>query len=191
MKLLDLTRELSIRAFLRNVHSGTHIEAPAHLLHKGKKIDQFGLDAFITDAVVLDLTRKKPGQPIDDEDLEGAEESAGLSVREGEAVILNTQPSNPTNKVARSTRNPYLSENGAQFLEFKRPVIVGTDALNLERRDASDFYAHRILMRGGILVLEGLCNIDEIGQPRFRLLALPVRLKATAAPVRAAAILEF
>ena len=80
LKLLDLTNELPLEAVLQDTHAGTHIEAPAYLIPSGKKLDQFAVASFMVQAVLLDLTSKKAGQPIDDEDLEGAEESAGLAV---------------------------------------------------------------------------------------------------------------
>ncbi len=190
MKIIDLTAELFLESFLRDAHAGTHIESPAYLFKEGKSIDQYEPETFVTPGVLLDLTHKGPGQAIDDEDLEAAEERAGLALREGEAVLLHTSPSSTADNAAGSMNHPYLSENGAEFLEFKRPSIVGTDAHSLDPQGSSNLLAHSILMRAEILVLEGLCNLDKIGQPRFRLLALPLKLKGSASPVRAAAILD-
>lgn len=183
LRIIDLTSEFSLESFLRDTHASTHIESPAYLFDDAKRIDQYELETLVKPAVLLDLTHKEPGQAIDDEDLEGAEERAGLSLREGDAVLLQT------NRGSASENYPYLSENGAEFLEFKRPSIVGTDAPSLDPHGRSDWLAHAVLLRAGILVLEGLCNLHEIGQPRFQLLALPLKLRASAAPVRAAAVI--
>lgn len=183
LEMVDLTAEDSIEVFSRDKHRGTRIEAPGYLIEGGKTIDQHGSDSFEVQAVLLDLTHKKSGQPIDDEDLESAEERAGLAVREGEAVILHTGCDD-------EAQYPYLSQNGAEFLEFKRPFIVGTDAGNLDQSDSEGLPAHTILMRAGILVLEGLCNLDKIQQARFQLRAVPLMARATASAVRAAAILD-
>lgn len=188
MRILDLTREFSLEAFLRDIHVATHIEAPGSLFTGRKTVDQFGLESFMLQAALLDLTHKKAGQSIDDEDLEAAEERAGLALREGEAVILHTASGNSNGNRIRSANYPYLSENGAEFLEFRHPSVVGTDAPSLDPRDG--FQAHSILMRAEILVLENLCNLDKIEHPRFQLAAFPLRLKDSASPVRAAAILE-
>lgn len=190
MKLLDLTADLSLDRFIRDTHAGTHIEAPAHLISGGKRIDQFGLELFAAESVLLDLTDRKPGQPIDDEDLEGAEERAGIGLREGEVVLLHTGSENFRHHDSVPTPHAYLSENGAEYLEFKRPFMVGTDAPSLDPNGSKELSAHSILMRAGILVMESLCNLEKIQQSRFRLLALPLKLNGSTSPVRAVAILD-
>lgn len=186
MKVIDLSGEVIIENFNRDVHDVAHIEAPAHQIKDGMRIEQYPIEIFLVHAVLLDLTHKKSGQVIDDEDLEAAEERAGLALREGEAVLLHT-----TRSDAPNPRNyPHLSENGAQFLEFKCPSIVGTDAPSLDPYDDRVQPAHSVLLQAGILLLEGLCNLEKIDRPRFQLVALPFNLKGSASPVRAAAILQ-
>lgn len=184
--MIDLTTEGTLEGLFRELHAGTHIEAPAQLISTGKRIDEVPVQTFMTSAVVLDLTSKGAGQEIDDEDLEAAEERGGLSIREGEAVILGTGADEPS----KAANHVCLSENGAEFLEFKHPCMVGTDAPSLDRHENVGLPAHTILMRAGILVLEGLCNLKEVEQPRFRLLALPLKIRASSSPVRAVAILD-
>jgi kynurenine formamidase len=188
--MLDLTADLSPDLFIRDTHAGTHIEAPAYLFSGGKRIDQFGLESFVADSVLLDLTDKEPGQAIDDEDLEGAEERAGIGLREGEVVLLHTRSENSKHGDGVPTHHVYLSENGAEYLEFKRPFMVGTDAPSLDANGSKELSAHSILMRAGILVLESLCNLEKIQQSRFRLVALPLKLNGSTSPVRAVAILD-
>jgi len=190
LKMIDLTSQLTSDAFLRNAHAGTHVDAPAYIFDGGKTIDQFKPEVFVGNAVLLDLTHKKPSEPIDDEDLEAAEERAGLAVREGEIVILYTGGENSIHGEGPSAASyPYLSENGAQYLEFKRVTMVGIDTPNIDPPNSKPLPAHATLLRKEILVLENLCNLDEIEQPRFRLAALPLKLKASTSPVRAVAIL--
>jgi arylformamidase len=190
LKILDLTVDNSLDLFVLDTHAGTHIEAPAYLLSGGRRIDQFELESFVAESALLDLTDKKPGQPIDDEDLESAEESAGIGLREGEIVLLHTRRGDSKHDNTVPTRHAYLSENGAEYLEFKRPFMVGTDGPSLDPSGSKELSAHSILMRAGILVLESLCNLEKIEQSRFRLLALPLKLNGSASPVRAVAILE-
>jgi len=190
LKMLDLTADLSLDLFVRDIHAGTHIEAPAYLFGGGKRIDQFGLESFVAESILLDLTDKEPGQPIDDEDLEGAEERAGIGLREGEVVLLHTGRDDSKHDDTVPMPHPYLSVNGAEYLEFKRPFMVGTDAPSIDPNGSKQLSAHSILMRAGILVLESLCNLDKIQQSRFRLLALPLKLRGSTSPVRAVAILE-
>lgn len=167
----------------------THVDAPGCFVEGGKSLDSFGLDSFLLKgAVLLDLSHKRAGESIEDEDLEAAEESAGVAVREGEIVILQTGWDELSRR-SSSTRHPFLSENGAEFLAFKHVTGVGVDTWNLDRAGNRGFPAHRILMRSGILVFESLCNLREIDQSRFRLVALPLRTKVFISAVRAVALL--
>ena len=140
MKIIDLTHKMRSESapvlrkldFHSNISKNrvlaTHVEAPAYLMREGKTLDQFEPDLFFRDAVLLDLTHMKPRRLIDDEDLEAAEEEAGVAIREGEVVIIRTG----WDQHARSKRywsdHPALSENGAEYLEFKRVCGVGIDA---------------------------------------------------------------
>ena len=186
MRIVDLSRPFSLEDYATEHHSGTHLDAPAYALGGGKLVGDYELERFICDAALLDITHKKTGQPIDDEDLEAAEEAAGLALREGEAVILHTG----TSGVSPVGESPYLSRNGAEYLEFKGVTLVGIDSGNLDNSDSSELEAHRTLLRKEILVLEGLANLRAIDMERFRLSCLPLKLSAATSPVRAVAIVE-
>ena len=182
MRIVDLSNALSLEKFAKDPHTGTHLDAPAYLLRSQRTINDFGLESFFSDAVILDLSHKKPGEAIDDEDLEAAEEAAGLALREGEVAIVYT------GGVVKP--HAYLSENAAQYLEFKRVRMVGIDAPSIDSSTARRLPAHLTLLRRGILVLEGLCNLGEVDLSRFRLAAFPLKVNASTSPVRALAILE-
>jgi kynurenine formamidase len=182
MRIVDLSNAVSPEEFAKDPHTGTHLDAPAYLLKSQRTINDFGLKCFFSDAVILDLTHTKPGEAVDDEDLEAAEEAAGLALREGEVAIVYT------GCVAKP--HAYLSDNAAQYLEFKRVRMVGIDAPSIDSSTSRDLPAHHTLLRRGILVLEGLCNLGEVDLPRFRLAAFPLKVDAPTSPVRAVAILE-
>jgi kynurenine formamidase len=183
MRVIDLSDEFSLEQYRRNPHSGTHIDSPAYLFEDGKKIEEFGFERFMTDAALLDLTHKKPGQLIDDEDLEAAEEAAGLALRDQESVILYTG-------TGVSSPSIYLSRNGAEYLEFKRVGLVGIDAVSIDSSESTQMTTHRVLLAKDVLILEGLRNLHLIDSSRFRLASFPLKLDAAICPVRAVAILE-
>ena len=189
MRVIDLTQKLSLNVYAKELHVGTHVDAPAYVLKGQKTIDQLGLQTFPTVAALLDLTHKKPGEAIDDEDLEAAEEAAGLALREGETVVLYTTIENESMATVPKP-HVYLSKNAAEYLEFKRVGMVGIDAPSIDRLGGANYPAHVTLLSKGILVLEGLCNLEKIDLPRFQLAAFPLRLNAPTSPVRAVAILE-
>jgi arylformamidase len=180
LRVVDLSDRFSLEQYSRDPHSGTHIDSPAYLFDDGKKIEDFGLERFMTDAALLDLTQKKTGESIDDEDLEAAEETAGLGLREEESVILFTGP---------SSSDVHLSRNGAEYLEFKGVGLVGIDTANIDGPESAGSRAHNVFLSKGILVLEGLSNLGSVDSSRFRLACFPLRLSGAISPVRAVAIL--
>ena len=195
MRVVDLTRsqlprKLETRLRVHGTDLCTRIDAPSLLIKGGKTIDQFPPDRLLSKAVLLDLTHKKSRELIDDEDLEGAEERAGLALREGEAVILQTGWEDFAGHREYSSNHAGLSKNGAQYLEFKGIRLVGVDAPNLDHPSNRKLPAHRILLRREILVVENLCNLTQLQKSRFRLIALPPRITAPSSYVRAIAIVD-
>jgi kynurenine formamidase len=61
MRVIDLSDKFLPEQYTSNPHSGTHIDFPAYLFADGRRIEEFGLERFMTDAALLDLTHKKPG----------------------------------------------------------------------------------------------------------------------------------
>jgi kynurenine formamidase len=190
IRMIELTqhgRTGSLRCSGR--YSGTYLESPAYLLKAGKRIDQLPIEAFVNDAVLLDLAHKKPMHPIDDEDLEGAEETAGLAIRERELVLLRTGWDRYLGRREYFLRHPGLSENGAQYLEFKHVSGVGIDAPCLDLPNSS-LLAHKTLLRRKINVVENLCNLNCIGQPRFHLVIVPMKVRVARSMARAIAFVD-
>jgi len=147
-------------------------------------VDQLPANCFIQKGVLLDLTSKGSGESIDDEDLEGAEEEAGLTVRDGEAVVIHTgwKPS-----AAGDFQFPVLSSYGAEYLEFKRVSMVAVDTPCLDEVRGKTFPAHEILLGRNILVVENLTNLEELDDSRFGLIVVPLKVAAKATLVRALA----
>ena len=191
MEYIDLTQpctESSLRkldSFRKRQHSlETHIESPALIWKNGKTIDNFGPEYLIRPAVLLDLRNKVSKGIIDDEDLEGAEEGAGLAIRDGEIAIIQTGWEQFYSHPKRYRAHPALSVNAAEYLAFKGINAVGIDAPSIDLPTESKLKVHSVLFRRRILVIENLRNLDLIEESRFQLLALPLNVKAASSPAR-------
>ncbi|MGO9643388.1 MAG: cyclase family protein [Candidatus Bathyarchaeia archaeon] len=191
MEYVDLTQpctESSLRkvgSFRKRQHSlETHIESPALIWKNGKTIDAFGPEHFVRPAVLLDLRGKVSKGVLDDEDLEGAEEGAGLAIRDGEIAIIQTGWEQFYSHPKRYRAHPALSVNSAEYLSFKGISAVGIDAPSIDLPTDSKLRVHSVFFRRKILVIENLRNLDLIEEPRFQLLALPLNMKAASSPAR-------
>ena len=190
MRIVDVSRVIQGRMPLVRFQthprtSFTRVEAPAFIFRTGRTIGQILVESFVSSAVLLDVSSKEMGE-IDDEDLEGAEEAAGLSVREGELVLLHTSWEERSTK--RKTPFPGLSRNAIEYLLIKRIAGVAVDCPSIDA--AGSMHSHKALLRNEMLVIEDVCNLGEIDRSRFRLLVLPFRLKAAVSPVRVVALLD-
>lgn len=198
MKAIDLSRELPENPLFSwndmSHHEGspdpksrvTRIEAPGLLLKNGKMLSDYDLATFIAHGVLLDLTHKKPGETIDDEDLEAAEEGAGLAVREAEIVILHI---GSDGEAPYSSAFPALSDNSAEYLQFKQIAGLGVDTSNVDQI-GRDFPVHKVLFEKNIFVIENLCDLGRIPESRFEIIALPLRVIGAVSPIRVLAVFD-
>lgn len=157
-----------------SAHSGTHIDAPAHFLAKGKTIDQIPAHRWISPAVVIDVPA--PG-PIDVPQLERQ------GIRTGDAVLLRAN----AGRAADADPDDFsaLTHNAARLLVAKKINLVGIDALSIESYQNPDFPVHRKLLRSGILIIEGL-RLAHVRPGRYTLVATPLLVTGgDGAPARA------
>ena len=167
-------------------HTGTHLDAPYHFVEKGLQIDKIPLTRLITGAQIC-KSRKGPDQPITLRDIVDFETKNG-TISPNSAIIFETGWSSNVTKKNYFTKNPRLSVSAAKYLLEKKVSLVGIDSPSIDMGKDAKFSVHHVLLRGGVLILENLCNLDKIPRIYFELIVLPLKLKgATGSPVRAVA----
>lgn len=158
---------------LLELHTGTHMDAPLHMVEGGATTDAFQVENMVLPCRVLDLTGVEDG--IEPSHLEG------FHIREGEFILFKTQNS------FREGFDPdfiYLKHGGAEYLAKLGIRGVGIDALGIERSQP-DHATHKALLEKGILILEGL-RLREVPPGEYILVAAPFKITGVeAAPVRA------
>jgi len=168
-------------------HSGTHLDAPYHFVEKGVSIDKIPLSKLITNAVICRV-KKDSNEPITQRDVVDFEKRNGM-IHPKMAVVFETEWSKSIAKKDYFTKNPGLSAAAARYLLKKKVSLVGIDSPSIDIGKDSKFPVHHILLKGGVLILENLCNLDKIPRSYFELIVLPLKLRgATGSPVRAVAI---
>ncbi len=155
--------------FTLNSHTGTHIDAPWHMVKNGKKLKDFPLETFIGEAILLNCV--------------GQEELCANvnEVKRGDIVLLRTDHSKKFMQSDYFTNNPIVSEELATALVEKHINILGIDSFS---PDNSPYDVHKILFDHDILSLENLVNLDKINSKRFKLYVLPLKLENDGAPCR-------
>ena len=168
-------------------HTGTHIDAPMHFIRGGKTVDELNPSTFLGEAIVADLTRKKPGSGVTASDLRRALPNGDLG---GLVVVVFTGCSRSWGDESMNRSYTYLTEGGARYLVGRNARGVGIDFLSVEKFDAKAPVAHRTLLGSGVYIIESLAkSVERFRGERFLLVCLPLRLKGRdGAPCRAVGV---
>jgi arylformamidase len=155
------------------VHTGTHMDAPRHVLANGQTIDQMPLGDAIGPARVIEIRDYKAIK---------AEELKQYKFKRGERILFKTLNSQRCWKTDTFIADfVYITEDAAQLLADSGVRLVGIDYLSVGGPGAT----HRILLGAGIWLLEGL-DLSAVGVGNYNLICLPLKLVRTeASPVRA------
>ncbi|WP_456366942.1 cyclase family protein [Thermococcus sp.] len=144
-------------------HSGTHVDAPAHLIPGGKTVDEMPLDRFIGRGLVVDVRGGEGEVSLDEVPEEGYS---------GRIVLF-------------LTGGRELSPEVALFLAAQGAKAVGTDSASIGNEDV-----HTILLSEEIPIFENLTNIEEVLGEEFTFVAFPLKIEGgSGSPVRAVAII--
>ena len=161
-----------------NLHTGTHFDAPLHMIEDGDTMEVYNLDQFITQCKVVDLS-EVVGM-IHKEDL------VSKGIDRDDFILLKTRNS------FEDTFNPEfisLADDGADYLAELEIKGVGIDALGIERGQPSHG-THKALLSKRIPILEGL-QLAEVPEGVYQLIALPIKITGVeAAPTRAVLLEE-
>lgn len=156
-----------------NLHTGTHVDAPLHMIENGKTIADLPIEKMVTRARVVDVSKVTGG--ITQQDLEDK------GIQKDDFVLLKTQ-----NSFTESFDFEfiYVERTGAAYLAELGIKGVGIDGLGIERAQ-SDYATHRTLLGADIPIIEGL-RLKDVAEGEYILVALPISIpEAEAAPVRA------
>lgn len=156
-----------------DIHTGTHMDAPLHMIENGDTIDNFDLNKAVTKCKVLDLTNVN--------DKITADNLKHKNIEKGDFILLKTKNS----FVDEFDPNfIFVDQSGAEYLKNKGIIGVGIDSLGIERSQPGH-ETHKILLGNNISILEGL-RLKDIEAGEYLLICPPLKIQgAEGAPVRA------
>ncbi|WP_044640459.1 cyclase family protein [Risungbinella massiliensis] len=155
-----------------DVHTGTHVDSPLHMLPEGGTMEVLPLETLVGEARVLDLSHVEDG--VTAADLEK------FNVQAGEFLLLKTRNSTSDEFDFEFI---FLKEDGAKYLAEKGVRGVGIDGLGIERSQAGH-PTHKTLFHSDIVIIEGL-RLQEVPEGTYFMVAAPIKLMETeAAPAR-------
>ena len=230
MKFIDLTREINnetqvcpcdkvpvvenyatteeegvnVKFMKMGTHTSTHIDAPYHISKSGKTLNDFPVERFIGQGIVLDFSDKGDIYEITREDIMAHADE----LKKVDFAILNTGWAKYYG-TWDFFRHPYLSGDAALALVELGIKIVGTDGSsadaaygfstakrqenptfseileNIERENIKN-EAHAALLGNECLIVEYMCNLEQLPKEAATYSFLPLKLmEADGSPVLA------
>lgn len=167
------------------VQSGTYLETAAHMDRNRMPIDQLPLArCYMIDAVTLWIS-KGANEAITAEDLLQAQERQGVSVQPGDALLVGTGWDKQWYSSAYVADPPYFMAAAIDWILERQVTLLGGDTPRYDSpHNPQNFFPK--FFQSEILLLAPLINLDQVQQPRGKLIALPLKIKdACASPVRA------
>ncbi len=166
-------------------HTGTHVDAPAHMIENGKTLDQMSTNDFCGTAMSISFTDKNENnREICIEDLVPFE----TDISEHEFVILNTGWYKHWGESKYFENYPSLTAEAASWLSEFNLKGIGVDVISIDAHDAIDFPVHNILLETGMILIENLTNLHSLPDSLFWLSCMPLKImNSDGSPVRAVA----
>lgn len=162
-------------------HTGTHIDAPAHLLPQGATLDAYPVERLIGRGFLLDCR----GQAMEPQLLEGI---PAVQARDA-FLLLHTGWWEKWDSEAYFQGCPFLPPAMASAMVELGLRGVGIDGPSVDPVSSTSLPSHRILLRAGLLILENLTRLDQLTDAPFTLYALPLPYpNADGAPARVIAL---
>ena len=189
--VLDIANTLDKDGFVEKKmimysHTGTHIDAPYHLLEEGMTLDSYSIDQFLGKAVLIDV------ETIENQHIELIHILPYKDIIEkSDFVIIKTGWSKYWGSDDYFKDFPYLTEECAMWLSNIRLKGIGLDTISIDPVNTDELLNHKIFMKQEIVIIENLCNLEQIWKEIFYLSVFPLKIQCSdGSPVRAVAIMD-
>jgi arylformamidase len=152
-------------------HTGTHIDAPAHIHSGGPGALAYSLEQLCGPCEVVDVSN-----------LATVITSGDIPDTRAKRILFKTRNSAGDPDVFADDFVA-LDDSAAQELVQRGVKLVGLDALSIRQRGTKN-RVHETLIDGGVVILEGAW-LAEAAAGQYELLCLPLKVDLDGAPVRA------
>ena len=168
-------------------HTGTHIDAPAHLCAQSVTLDKMPPETFCGLALLVDA-REAAGREVEIADIAPHAEK----LAEADFLLLRTGWEEKFGTEEYLSGFPTLSPEAAKYALSLGLRGFGFDAISADRAESEECPIHKTLLGSGAIIIENLRGLGALPKGEtFLLAALPIPLvQADAAPARVMAVLE-
>lgn len=168
-------------------HTGTHLDAPAHIIEGAATLDRLPVDCFIGKGVLLDLRSASFAETVSLEQLLVIRSK----IEQADFLLLHSGWSRFWGRDEYNRDYPVLSAEAAAWLVGLGLKGIGIDAPSFDAADSEALPVHRALLGAGLILIENLTKLEQLVNRDFLLSALPLPIAgAEACPVRAVAAIS-
>lgn len=162
-------------------HSGTHVDAPAHFIEGGGRVESLPFESLIGEALVIEVP--------DDYKVIDANFIRAHIAQNVERILFKTRNSSFWNNLQNGFRTDYtyLHPEAARLLVESGVKLVGIDYLSIEQFESEKFETHQALLSSNVVILEGL-DLRTVSSGIYELICLPLKIAGgtgDGAPARA------
>jgi arylformamidase len=174
--------ESNLSQIRMSIHTGTHIDAPAHFIDGGKTIGDIPLHKLIGEVLVMGVgedIKVITGQTlVEHPQLEALRQARKVLFKTNNSKLWHTHPNEFSEEYVG------IDTSGAEFLAKLNLDLIGIDYLSI-----SPFHdlekPHQILLAKGFVLLEGV-DLSQVPAGTYQLHCLPLKLQQSeGAPARA------
>lgn len=182
-------------------HTGTHVDAPSHILENGPAIDKLELKNLMGTALILDFSPllgeltagilEKAFQDI------GAPENIPILLLKTESFSRKQGSAGEVSSAGAESApqgmefgkeefdSAYLEESGAAWIVEKGFKTIGIDGFSVDNFYSKTLSSHHILLSGNVNIIECL-ELSSIEAGTYFFICLPLKIEGCdGAPARA------
>ncbi len=160
-------------------NTGTYIDTPFHRYAEGDDLSVIPLEKLVNiEGIVIRIEGEKTKR-IDhrfflDKDLKN------------KAVLVHTGFDKNWNTDDYFHDHPFLTKDAAEYLVYAEVILTGIDSYNIDDTNDLSRPVHSILLKNDILIIEHMCNLNQLPDSGFRFTAVPQKFIGVGSfPVRA------
>ena len=158
-------------------HTGTHVDAPKHMIDDGMTVDALSLDVLMGPAMLVAIPN--------DAMAVGEEQLRLYEIKGYTRILIKTRNSSFIRDREFVRDYTYLAPDGARYLASLGVKLVGVDYFSIEQFHSGHHATHLTLLERGIVIVEGL-DLSAPPMGPYELRVLPLRLQGLdGAPARA------
>lgn len=154
-------------------HTGTHLDAPKHFFKNGKSVDKIDIETIVGPCKVVDLTNFfKAGGPAE----VGWAHFGRAGVRKGDRLLVKTGNFVFLHEKKINKKYISISQDATKNLCKRQISLIGFDYITIEREKNEGYPVHKMFLKEGIVILEGL-DLKDVPAGEYLLVCAPLKLE--------------